>query len=133
MKTNPIESGLWLLKTFVLIAIAAVLFFPAVLAWIFLLIREGVAWIGQNHERAAETARDVARGTVVVSKLAIFWAWLVAPTGLTAVAAATGITSTPVIVLVAPFLVALTGASLAVAAALELFSKRERTRSKRAE
>jgi hypothetical protein len=79
-----------------------------------------VAWPAKDHEKAAEVARDVDRGTVVVSKFALLWSWLAAPTCIAAAAAAIGITSTPVIVVIAPFIASLSGAA---SAALELFSK----------
>lgn len=133
MKNTPTELKLRSLKTVALIVVAAVLLIPALAVWLALLFREGVAWIAGNHEKATETARDVARGTIVVSKVAILWSWLVAPTGLTAIAAAIGITSTPVIVVIAPFIVAFSGAALAVSAALELYSKRQRKLAERGE
>jgi len=126
MKTPPSQAILRVLKAIALIAVAVVFLIPALAIWLLLLSRQGVNWIAENHEKATDTGRDVARGTIVVSKLAILWSWLVAPTGLTAIAAAIGITSTPVIVVVAPFIVAFSGAALAMSAALELYSKRQR-------
>lgn len=131
MKTTPSNFRLLGLKRVAFVALVAALLLPAIVVWLVLLAREGVTWIAHNHERAAEATRDVARGTIVVSKLAILWAWLLAPTGLTAAAAAIGITSTPLIVLVAPYIVAVSGATLALSAALELFSKWQRRNTTR--
>jgi ABC-type transport system involved in multi-copper enzyme maturation permease subunit len=133
MKTTPTDSNLMGLKNLAFLALVVVLILPAVVVWLVLLSRKGVAWIAGNHEKATEATRDVARGTIVVSKIAVLWAWLVAPTGLTAAAAAIGITSTPVIVLVAPYVVAVSGATLAISAALELFSKWQKKRATRQE
>ena len=110
--------------------VAALLLVPACIVWLTLLLKEGVQWISQNHEKANDKVRDVARSTLIASKVAVLWAWLVAPTGLTAAAAAIGITSTPAIVVLAPFFLALTGAAFAVSAAMELFSKRQKRREK---
>jgi hypothetical protein len=73
------------LKWVLIGALAIVLAFPALVIWISILIREGVGWIADNRMKASEAARDAAKLTVVVSKVAMFWAWLAAPTGLTAV------------------------------------------------
>lgn len=105
------------------VLLASALVIPAAVLLSITLVWSWASWIDRNHEKAAETARDVAKGTFVVSKLALFWAWLVAPAGLAGVAAGVGITSAPLIVMLAPFIVAATGATMTVAAALELYSK----------
>jgi hypothetical protein len=46
-------------------------------------------------------------------------------------AAAMGLASTPVIVVAAPILIAVSGATVAVASALELYSKRRREKQQR--
>jgi hypothetical protein len=119
------------MKWLLIVPLAAVLALPALVIWIGLLVREGFGWIADNHAKASESARDTAKATVVVSKVAMFWAWLVAPSGLTAMAAAMGLASTPVIVVAAPILIAVSGATVAVASALELYSKRRREKQQR--
>ncbi|MCY4747513.1 hypothetical protein NYO99_21285 [Pelomonas sp. UHG3] len=103
--------------------VVALLLIPALLIVVATTIWRAIDWIRGNHERAAENTRDAAKGALVVSKLAVFWSWLVAPTGMTAVATAIGVTSTPLIVLATPVVVAIAGATATVATALELYSK----------
>ncbi|MBU0910160.1 MAG: hypothetical protein KKA54_13095 [Proteobacteria bacterium] len=100
--------------------LAAVLFLPCVLLLVILFI-----WnlLDRNHKQASEAVRDVAKLSRVTAGLAMLWAWLVAPGGLTAVGASFGIVSLPWIVALAPVLVAVAGATYTISAALDLYSK----------
>lgn len=103
--------------------VAVLLFIPALIIWLVVLLRNGLKWISVNHTKASTATQDVAKGALVVSKVAMFWSWLVAPKGLIAVLASIGVVSTPWVVVVAPIVMAVSGAIIALAAALELYSK----------
>jgi hypothetical protein len=111
------------MRSLIIISIAALLFLPAMIVWLFVLLRNGLKWISVNHTKASTATQDVAKGALVVSKVAMFWSWLVAPKGLLAVLASIGVVSTPWVVVVAPIVMAVSGAIFALAAALDLYSK----------
>ena len=110
-------------ETVIVTIVVAILFVPALVAIIAAAVWRAAIWVRGNHEKAAENARDAAKGAFIVTKLALFWSWLVAPSGLAALATTLGLTSAPFILLATPIIVAIAGATATVAAALELYSK----------
>jgi hypothetical protein len=103
------------------IVCGSILLIPPTL--IFLLIVYVGHLFDKHHVQASEAARDVAKASRVAAGLATVWAWLVAPSGLTAVAGSAGIVSTPAIVLIAPWLIATAGGAYTVSAAIDLYRK----------
>jgi hypothetical protein len=104
-------------------AIAAVLVVPCLIVMPVLLLWASVSWFNRNHVKVSESVRDGAKVSKVVAALAALWAWLLAPTGLVAIGASLGIVNTPLVVILAPMLMALAGAALTVSTALDLYSK----------
>lgn len=75
------------------------------------------------HKKVAETAGDVAKASRVVAGIAVGGAAVAAPTGLSAVGVALGLTTAPFIVTAAPVLMAVAGVACTVSAAAHLYSK----------
>jgi len=111
------------MKRIATFAIAAVLVVPCLILMLCLFVWASVSWFNRNHVKVSESVRDGARASKVVAALAALWAWLVAPTGLAAIGASLGIVSTPLVVVLAPMLLAFAGAALTVSTALDLYSK----------
>jgi hypothetical protein len=105
------------------VLVALVLFIPCVLLLLLLLIWKLLQVANKNNEKVGESIRDVAKGNRVVAGLSALWAWIVAPTGLAAVGVKLGIVSPPLIVVIAPVLLAISGATLTMSAAVDLYSK----------
>lgn len=105
------------------IALTVILFLPCLAAMVCLLVWAPVRLLNRNHAKVSESVRDAAKASKVVAALAGLWAWLVAPTGLAAAGASLGIVSTPLVVVLAPALLAFAGAAMTVSASLDLYSK----------
>jgi len=117
------------MKRIATFSITVVLLVPCLVLILCLLVWALVSWINRNHAKVSESVRDGARASKVVAALAALWAWLVAPTGLAAIGASLGIVSTPLVVALAPMLLAFAGAALTVSTALDLYSKWRTRRS----
>lgn len=111
------------MKRIATFAIAAVLVAPCLIVMLVLLLWGSVNWFNRNHVKVSESVRDGAKASKVVAALAALWAWLLAPTGLVAIGASLGIVNTPLVVILAPILMAFAGAALTVSTALDLYSK----------
>lgn len=84
-----------------------------------------------THAKLAEVSGDIAKGTRVIAGVAAAGAAVAAPTGLTAVGVALGLTSAPLIVTAAPILIGIATAAATVSAAAHLYSKFRRRQSMR--
>lgn len=76
-----------------------------------------------NHEKVAEHAKTIEDASKIVAGVTVAGAAIAAPTGLTAVGVALGVTSAPLIVTAAPIILSVAGTAATVAAAARLYSK----------
>lgn len=111
------------MKRIATFGITAVLFIPCLILMVCLLVLASLGWIDRNHAKVSESVRDTAKASKVIAAMGALWVWLVAPTGLAAIGASLGVVSTPLVVVLAPVLLAFAGAALTVSAALDLYSK----------
>ncbi len=111
------------------LAIAAVLYFiHFVVKRIFrFLFRRGEANT-PLHDELADAAEDIAAASRVAAALSSAAAFFLAPVGLLAIGAALGVVSVPLIVKLAPILIAFAVGSAALSAAAKLFAKSKRRR-----
>ena len=85
--------------------------------------------VQSSHEKIADHADTLAKGTRVAAGVAVVGAAVAAPTGITAMGVWLGVVSAPFIVTAAPILVGAAGVALTVSAGASLLSKAQKRKA----